>query len=304
MKIIFMGTSEFAVPALEKISHSKHEVLLVFTKAPNKSGRGQKVQNSPIHEVAEKLGLNIITPKTLKNAEIQNTIRDLNPDIIVVTSYGHIVPQAILDIPKYGCLNIHPSLLPRWRGAAPIERTILAGDHETAVCIMKMDAGLDTGDILSIQNIKLDKSETAGSLTNDLSILGAEMLMKVLDDIETIQPIKQSEDGVTYAHKLDKKEGIIDWSHTAAELDCMIRAFNPWPGCFFKYKDEYIKILSAEINNDSPSGTPGEVLDEYITIACGQGSSLKPLELQKQGKKALKLRDFLNGNRIKKGTLL
>lgn len=303
MKIVFMGTSEFAVPALEKMAMVGHDISLVLTKAPSKSGRGHKLHKSPIHQLSERLGLEVLTPGTLKSVEVQNIIRSENPDIIVVTSYGHIVPQSILDIPKYGCLNIHPSILPRWRGAAPIERTILVNDKETAVCIMKMDAGLDTGDVLTMKKVSIKPDATAESLSKSLADLGADMLIKVLDNIGSITPERQSSEGVTYAHKLRKDEGIINWSDTAEKINCMVRALNPWPGCFFKYKDEYIRILSAVIDTNEHSGVPGEVLDGNMRIACGSGC-LTPLELQRPGKRPLERKDFLNGMQIRKGVVL
>lgn len=298
-----MGTSEFAVPALQALNRSDHQIVAVFTKEPQKSGRGHKVHKSCVHLESEKINVPIFTPRTLKSSEIVNQITDLAPDIIVVTSYGHIIPQSILDIPKHGCLNIHPSLLPRWRGAAPIERTILAGDDETAVCIMKMDAGLDTGDILAQKYVPIELHIDADKLTKQLAEIGAGMLIDVINNIESITPIKQSEDGVTYAHKLTKEEVIINWHDSAAKIDRMIRAFNPWPGCFFTYNGEKIKIIEASFDNAQECNAPGTVLDKSFTICCGEGV-LRPIKLQRAGKNALQVKDFLNGMHIKPGTIL
>jgi methionyl-tRNA formyltransferase len=303
MNIIFMGTSLFAVPTLQALYDSNHFVTSVFTKAPSKSGRGHKIQKSPIHIEAEKLGLNVLTPNSLKKTEIAEQIKNLNPDVIIVAAYGHILPKAVLDIPKFGCLNIHPSLLPRWRGAAPIERTILAGDKETAVCIMQMDEGLDTGDILLMKRVFLDDKVASDSLSKKLSELGAQMLMETLHNITNTTPQKQSTEEVSYAAKLTKEEAIIDWHKSAAEIDKMIRAFNPWPGCFFNYKDEQIKILEASVEGGAGDGKSGQVMDKDFTICCGKGL-LKPLKLQRPGKKVLVAREFLNGMQIKIGTIL
>lgn len=304
MKIIFMGTSQFAVPALHTLSISPHEIVAVFTKEPQKSGRGHKVHKSAVHLEAEKINVPIFTPRTLKSSEIVNKIRELAPDITVVTSYGHIIPQSILDIPRHGCLNIHPSLLPRWRGAAPIERTILAGDKQTAVCIMKMDAGLDTGPILAQRLVEVDAYVYADALTKQLAAIGAEMLLGVIEKIDTITPIKQSEEGITYAHKLTKEEAIINWHDSAAKISRMIRAFNPWPGCFFSYNGEQIKIIEASFDSAQECSAPGTVLDKSFTICCGDGV-LRPTKLQRPGKNVLSVKDFLNGlQHINPGTIL
>ena len=303
MNIIFMGTSIFAVPALQALYNSDHFVTTVFTKASSKSGRGHKMQKSPVHIEAETLGLKILTPRSLKKPEILKTIQDLNPDVIIVASYGHIIPKTILEVPKFGGINIHPSLLPRWRGAAPIERTILNGDKETAVCIMQMDEGLDTGDILLMKELPLDNKVTSESLSKQLSELGAHMLIETLHNIENIVPQKQSSELVTYADKLTKEEAIIDWHQSAEAINRMVRAFNPWPSCFFIYKNEQIKILESEFSDEHVENNPGEVLDKNFTICCGKGS-LKPLKLQRPGKKPVAVRDFLNGTQIKPGTIL
>ncbi len=304
MNIIFMGTSNFAVPALHAVYNSDHFITAVFTKEPKKSGRGHKTQKSPIHIEAEKLELNILTPKSLKNDNIILAIDEMKPDVIVVTAYGHIIPKSILKIPRFGCINIHPSLLPRWRGASPIERTILAGDKETAVCIMQMDETLDTGDILLMQKIAINNDMTSQILSQKLAELGSHLLIEILSNITNITPQKQLAKGVTYAEKISKEEGSINWQKSATEIDRMIRAFNPWPGCFFCYQNEQIKITKAEVIDESRSGCkPGEVIDKNLTICCGKGL-LRPLILQRPGKKLVSGKDFINGMKIKPGTIL
>lgn len=298
-----MGTSAFAVPALQALINSDHEIVAVFTKEPQKSGRGHKVHKSPVHLEAEQVDIKIFTPRTLKTPEIIEEITKLAPDLMVVTAYGHIIPKKILDIPRHGCLNIHPSLLPRWRGAAPIERTILAGDDKTAVCIMRMDAGLDTGPILAQKELPLERNIYADKLTKQLAEIGAGMLLEVINNIENITPIKQSEDSVTYAHKLTKEEAVINWHDSAIKIDRMIRAFNPWPGCFFAYNGEQIKIIEAAVDSSQICDVPGTVLDKSFTICCGKGV-LQPLKLQRPGKNALPVKDFLNGLHINPGTIL
>jgi len=304
MKLVFMGTSEFAVPALEALHKSKHKILKVFTKAPAKAKRGHKLQKSPIHEAAELLKLPISYPVSLKASDVLDDLKSLDADVIIVAAYGHILRKPVLEMYKYGCLNIHPSLLPRWRGAAPIERTILHGDKKTALCIMQMDAGVDTGDILLKQEVDLEQNETSETLMKTMSLLGGEMIVKALDELPSLVPTKQSEEGVTYADKLSKEESIIDWNKSAEIIDRMIRAFNPWPGCSFEYEKENIKIIKAEANYSQDHGTkPGTILDKNFTIACGIGT-LSPLILQKPGKKSVHIKDFLNGTRITVGKVL
>ncbi len=305
MKVIFMGTPDMAVPALQALFDSSHQIVHVYTKPPAKSGRGQKINLSPIHDLANKLNLPVSCPTTLKTQEVVEQLASLNADIIVVAAYGHILPKNILDLCKYGCINIHPSLLPRWRGAAPIERTVLAGDTETAVCIMKMDVGLDTGDILLQQKITLDNQITTEKLYEKLAPIGAKLLIETLDNFENITPIPQSEEGVTYAKKLLKEESTIDWQQSAEQIDRMIRALNPWPGCFFKYKGEMVKVLKAKIINNIVNSELkiGEVIDNQLTINCAQGT-LQLLKLQRPGRNPLDLADFLRGSKILPGEIL
>lgn len=303
MKVIFMGTPEFAVPALKAIANSAHTLVAVYTKPPAKSGRGQKLVISPIHEIANNMNIPVYYPTSLKSPTIQHQIKELEADIVVVAAYGLILPQAVLDICPKGCLNIHPSLLPRWRGAAPIERTILAGDRETGVYVMQMDAGLDTGATLMLERFSMPPKITAPQLSDMLAIIGAKLIVKTLDQYDSLTPQPQSASEVTYANKLSKEESLINWSKSAAEIECMTRALNPWPGCFFVYKDEQIKILEAEIDSTNSTKSPGTVLNEKLEISCGSGI-LKPQRLQRPGKKPLVLSDFLRGFQIPAGTQL
>lgn len=308
MKVIFMGTSKFAVPALNAISNSGHELVAVFTKQPKKAGRDYQIHKSFVHIAAERIGTKIYTPKNLKSEDIRTEIKNLEADAIVVAAYGHILPVPILEIPRYGCINIHPSLLPRWRGAAPIERTILAGDEETAVCIMHMDAGLDTGDILSCKKVSVSERETSESLTATLAKLGSEMLVEVLNNINSFTPIKQSSDGVTYADKLAKIEAEISWGLSAEKIGRMVRALNPWPGCYFNFDNEHIKVCEATLGEEKEQNkaqnVPGTLLDKDFNVRCGDGSVLKLLKLQRPGKKILSAKDLLNGLRLKPGSIL
>ncbi len=294
-----MGTPKFACPTLEKlIADDAFEIVAVYTREPQIAGRGHKLQNSPIHELALKNGLKVITPKTLRNAETQKEFSDLKADAAVVVAYGLILPQEILSGTKFGCFNIHPSLLPRWRGAAPIQRTIMAQDKKTAVCIMKMDAGLDSGDVVSCQEFTLEQSETYAQLEEKFSNVGAEMMVETLQEawVGKLVETKQNNDSVTYAKKLEKSECEIDWKKSAAEIDAQIRALNGSLGAFFNYKDEKIKIFSCEIiDENSCENEAGKVLSEFL-IQCGKGV-IRPLILQKPGKKAVAIDEFLLGLR-------
>ena len=293
-----MGTPHFACPTLQKlIEDPQFEIIAVYTREPQIAGRGQKLQNSPIHELALKNNLKVITPKTLKNAETQKEFCDLKADAAVVVAYGLILPQAILDGTKYGCFNIHPSLLPRWRGAAPIQRTIMDGDKETAVCIIKMDAGLDSGDIVWQENYPLKGSETYKELEEKFSIIGAEILLKTLKAAQEgkLNPIKQDDALATYAKKLDKSECEIDWKKSAFEIDCHIRGLSGSLGAFFNLNDEKVKIFSCEIiDQTSKKNEPGKILNEQFFIQCGQGI-IKPTMLQRPGKRAVMIDEFLLG---------
>ncbi len=303
MKIIFMGTSDFAVPALEALYKSKHEVVAVVSRPPAEAGRGQKITLSPVQKCAEDLGLKTIYPKSLRKEEAQKEIRELSADIIVVAAYGNILPKEVLEICKYGCLNIHPSTLPRWRGAAPVERTILAGDSTTSVCIMQMDEGLDTGDILMQRDLNVSDNETSESLRKITAEIGAKLLIETLDNLSSIKPRKQSEIGLTYADKLQKEEGKINWHDSVEVIDRKIRAFNPWPGSYFEFKGEQIKLIEASCIKKEVSEKVGTVIDDQMTIVCN-GGVVQPKILQRPGKRAMSLKELLNGFKIAKGILL
>lgn len=292
-----MGTPEFACPTLKKLLiDPKFEIVAVYSREPQIAGRGHKLQNSPIHNLALQHGLKIITPKTLRGAEVQKEFSAFNADAAVVVAYGLILPQEILDGTKSGCFNIHPSLLPRWRGAAPIQRTIMAGDQETAVCVIKMDKGLDSGEIVAKQNYKLSGTETYAELEKEFSEIGAEILAKSLKG--DLRGTKQDEDGLTYAKKLEKSECEINWKKSAEEIDCHIRGLSGSLGAFFMLGEEKIKIFSAEIlDKNSCENTAGEISESDFSIQCGMGI-IRPLNLQRQGKKAMLVEEFLLGFKL------
>ena len=297
MKIIFMGTPEFAVPTL-KLLQQKHQIVGVYTQAPKPAGRGQTETLSPVHNLANQLDLSVFTPKTLRKEEAQKEFIALGADLAVVVSYGLILPKEILTSCPYGCINIHPSLLPKFRGAAPMPRTILAGEKETAMCIMQMDEGVDTGDILLMEKMPLDEQITYMELYRSMAQLGAEMLMQVLDKIDHLTPEKQSEIGACYASKITKEEGELNWHEPSEQLMRKVRALNPWPGTFFYSNGEKIKVLAAKFDNNVHNYEPGTIIDsKLLTIACLSGS-FQPLILQRPGKNPLAVADFLRGNKI------
>ncbi|MDA0820276.1 MAG: methionyl-tRNA formyltransferase [Proteobacteria bacterium] len=300
MTIAFMGTPDFAVPALVALHEAGHELACVYTQPPRPAGRGKKLQPSPVHRKAKELGIEVRHPTSLKNQDAQAEFAALQADVAVVSAYGLILPQAVLDAPSYGCLNIHASILPRWRGAAPIHRAILAGDAETGVTIMQMEAGLDTGPMLAKVITPID-AKTTGELTEELAELGANAMVGVLNDLEHLAAIPQDDGAATYAPKIDKAEARIDWSKPAEEIERLARGLAPFPGAWFESDGERVKLLRAELAEGS--GNPGEVLNEDFTIACGSGA-IRPLRLQRAGKPAMDREDFLRGNPIAKGTIL
>ncbi|MFI4984129.1 MAG: methionyl-tRNA formyltransferase [Rickettsiales bacterium] len=300
MKIVFMGTPGFAVSALTKLIESGHDIVGVYTKEPKPAGRGYAEIKSQIQQLAEANGLRVFTPKNFKTQEAIDELKGLEPDLAVVAAYGLILPAAVLNIPKYGCINIHPSLLPRWRGAAPLQRTIFEGDTQTAVCVMQMDEGMDTGDILLQKNLALDDKITASELHDLAAEIGAEMVLEAVDKIATITKVKQSAEGVTHAKKLTAMDEVIDWKKSAREINCQIRALSPRPGAHFKFNNEKIKIITADYTNEAHSHSSGEVLDDKLSIACGIGV-LKPTLLQREGKKMIYTDAFLRGFAIPKG---
>lgn len=303
MRIIFMGTPKFAVPTLLKLLETQEfEVVAVYTKAPKASGRGMTIIKSPVHILAEAYNIPTVTPKTLRGEEALLVLKKFNADIVVVAAYGIILPISVLEATKHGCINIHPSALPRWRGAAPIQRTIMAGDKRTALCIMKMNEGLDTGDVILRHDIDIPDNITAFELEDIMAKLGSENLMRALQLIRTEQATfeKQAEDGATYASKIDKLEEKIDWKKTASEIHYQIRTFSPRPGAHFIYKNEIIKIIEAVIVEDLDNNTlsPGLVIDDKLTIACSSGF-IQPTLLQREGRKMLYTDAFLRGFSIK-----
>ncbi len=310
MKIAFLGTSAFAVPALRALVEAGHDVALVYTRAPKPAGRGQQERKTPVHELADQLGLTVHTPRSLRSDEEAASFKALDLDAAVVVSYGHILPKSFLDAPVLGCINIHGSLLPRWRGAAPIHRAILAGDAETGVTTMRMDEGLDTGPMLLAESTPISAADTAESVHDRLAELGARLIVSTLDGLmrKSIDAVVQPEEGVTYAHKLGKEEGVLDWRRPAAEIERKVRAFHPWPGTSFDApRDngvERIKVLAATLT--LAGGTPGTVSiarDGFPVVTCGVGG-LKLLKLQRPGKSAQSADAFLRGFALGAGTVL
>jgi methionyl-tRNA formyltransferase len=306
MRIAFLGTSEFAVPALQALVDAGHEVVAVYTRAPKPAGRGNKERKTPVHQLAERLGLAVRTPKTLKTDEEAAAFKALDLDAAVVVSYGHILTRAFLDAPVLGCVNIHGSLLPRWRGAAPIHRAILAGDAETGVTTMRMDEGLDTGPMLLAERTPISAADTAETVHDRLAEMGATLIVSTLDGLmrRSIDPTPQPDEGVTYAHKLGKEEGVLDWRRPAAELERKVRAFHPWPGTSFTYNGEAIKVLGATLV--LAGGAPGAVTvarDGFPVVACGVGG-LRLVKLQRPGKSAQDADAFLRGFALPAGTVL
>ena len=296
MNVIFMGTPDFAVPSLQNLISSKeHNVVAVFSQKPKSKGRGMKITKSPVHELSDFYKIPVHTPATLRKNESFKLIDSISADIIIVVAYGFIIPKNILESKKYGCLNIHPSKLPKYRGAAPLQRTIIEGEKETAVCIMQMDEGLDTGDIILQENFFLSLRITLQELHDKCAQIGADLLLKTLNNIETLPRIKQSDVGVTYAHKLTKEESRINWHDSAFKIDCMVRGMNPWPGVFFEIQNKKVKILETEYSNIDHSFEIGLILNKSFDIACGKGilniKSVKP-----EGKPEMSAKAYLNAN--------
>ena len=306
LRIAFMGTPDFAVAALRALIAAGHDVVAVYAQPPKPAGRGHQVQKTPVHIAAEESGIAVFTPKTLRDAAEQQKFAALNLDVAVVAAYGLILPRAVLDMPRFGCINIHASLLPRWRGAAPIQRSILAGDAESGVTIMQMEAGLDTGAMLLADKCPITPTTTAGSLHDALAAMGARLIVPVLESVAagTLKPVPQPADGVTYAAKLTRDDGRIDWQKPAVEIDRQIRGLQPWPGCFFMLGNEPVKLLATEIVPDSTGKPAGTIIADDFTVACGQGNdggALRLLRVQRAGKNATDGASFLRGQRIEVG---
>ncbi|MFL6760441.1 methionyl-tRNA formyltransferase [Sphingomonas sp.] len=299
MRIIFMGSPAFAVPSLNALVEAGHEVVAAYCQPPRPAGRGKTERKTAVHERAEQLGIEVRAPRTLRDDEEQARFRGLDADLAVVAAYGLILPKPILEAPKAGCINVHASLLPRWRGAAPIQRAILGGDEISGVTLMRMDEGLDTGPMLARQTLDI-RHKNAGQVSEELANLGARMLVDWLDNPTPAKP--QPIAGATYASKIGKGEARIDWSKPAEEVERQVRAFDPVPGAWFEVGGERIKLLEAAVGSDA-SGTPGEVLDECLSVACGRGY-IRPLKVQRAGRGAMTPGELLRGFPIPKGTIL
>jgi methionyl-tRNA formyltransferase len=300
MRIVFMGTPEFAVPTLDALLAAGHEVAAVYCQPPRPAGRGKAPRPSPVQQRAEAAGVEVRTPLTLRGPAEQEAFRALEAEVAVVAAYGLILPQPILEAPYWGCLNVHASLLPRWRGAAPIQRAILAGDRQTGVTIMQMDRGLDTGPMLASWPTRTER-KTAGELTEELAVIGAETMVSVLANLGRIGPRPQREEQATYAPKIEKHEAKLDFSRTGAEAERQVRAFNPWPGAFFEHEGERVKVLRADVSDRSAE--PGTVLDERLAIACAEGA-LVPTLVQRAGRAPMAAEEMLRGFAIPRGTRL
>jgi methionyl-tRNA formyltransferase len=302
LRLIFMGTPDFSVPTLLELVAHGHEIAAVYTRAAKPAGRGMKLQPTPVEQEARRLGIAVETPTTLKTPEALQAFRAHDADAAVVVAYGMILPQAILDAPKLGCFNLHASLLPRWRGAAPINRAIMAGDAETGVMVMKMDAGLDTGDVAVAERIAISDAMTASDLHDALARLGGDLMVRAIGALERgkLQLTKQSDEGVSYAAKIDKAEARIDWSRRAREVLRHIHGLSPFPGAWCEMPIEgqavRVKILRCAIA--AGAGEAGELLDDQLTVACGEGA-IRILELQRAGKAPMKAKDFLRGTPLK-----
>ena len=330
MRLAFMGTPDFAVPSLRALVEAGHEIAAVYSQPPRPAHRGKKLTPSPVHQLAEQLGLEVRTPVSLRHEDDKAAFAALDLDACVVAAYGLILPRAVLDAPLHGCLNVHGSLLPRWRGAAPVQRAILAGDETTGVTIMQMEAGLDTGPML-LKGETPAAHKTAGELTQEIAELGARLMVQVLGDLAAYPPVVQPDEGVTYAAKIEKAEARLDFTQSAAQVERQIRAFNPMPGAFFELNGERLRVHGAEIispvpcegRGPSPYGSaqndeqemgprlrgepgkvvPGTILDDQLTIACADGA-IRPAIIQRAGRPAMPLADFLRGFAVAPGTVI
>lgn len=305
MRLAFMGTPEFSVPVLSELIAAGHDIAAVYTRAPQPSGRGHKLTPSPVHRFAQGYGLEVRTPKNFKTKEVCDAFAALDLDVAIVVAYGLILPQTILDAPRHGCLNLHASLLPRWRGAAPIQRAVMAGDDKTGVQVMRMEAGLDTGPVLLSEIVEIAKTDTAGALHDKLSQIGAQLGPRALAALErgALVETPQSDAGVTYADKISPAEARIDWSRPAADVDCHIRGLSPFPGAWFEAAGTRIKALFSR--ESVGAGAPGEILEmgDSIKVACGAGA-VDLISLQRSGKKAQQAEEFLRGFSLRIGDRL
>ncbi len=307
LRIAFMGTPDFAAQTLTALAKTDHDIVCVYTQPPRPAGRGKQLRKSPVHELALSLGLPVRTPKTLRDEKVQAHFAALDLDVAIIVAYGLILPIDVLQAPGFGCLNLHGSLLPRWRGAAPIQRSIMAGDEKTGVQVMQMEEGLDTGPVLLSQSIDIMPDETAGSLHDKLARAGAALLPLALSRLEENNLVSQpqSDEGITYAHKIDKAEARIDWSLPAIELDRLIRGLSPFPGAWFELPTPKgkVRIKALMCHLESGQGQSGQVLDDRLLVACGKGA-LRLTRLQRAGKGAQTAEDFLRGQAVPVGTNL
>ena len=307
LRVVFMGTPDFAVPTLMEIVGQGHEVVAVYSQPPRPAGRGMEERKSPVHEKAELLGLPVFTPTSLRSEEEQAKFVALEADVAVVVAYGLLLPKAILDAPENGCLNLHGSLLPRWRGAAPIQRAIMAGDPETGVEVMRMGEGLDTGPVCMIERITITDTMTAGDLHDKMMVLGADLMVRALAALSrgALAEMEQEEEGVLYAKKIEKAESRIDFSNSAIDVHNHIRGLSPFPGAWcemdIKGKKQRVKIIRSELATGE--GEPGQLLGEDMTIACGEGA-IRLIELQRSGKGAMKAEEFQRGASLKVGEII
>ena len=305
MRIVFMGTPDFAVPSLQALIDAGHDVCAVYTQPDKPQGRKQILTAPPVKTLALEHDIPVFQPNTLKNEDEQARLRELAPEVIIVVAYGKLLPKAVLDIPPHGCINVHGSLLPRWRGAAPIQWAVIAGDEMAGVTTMQMAEGLDTGDMLLTYETKIGEKETAGELFDRLAQSGAELLTQTLVKLDEITPRPQDDAQSCYAHMLDKQMAVIDWSKSAHEIDCLIRGLNPWPIALTTLSGERLKVFAAE--KAAGNGEPGTVLEadpkKGLTVACGEGA-LKLIEIQLVGGKRMKATDFLRGHSLEVGVKL
>ncbi|MGN6497535.1 MAG: methionyl-tRNA formyltransferase [Tsuneonella sp.] len=300
MRIVFMGTPEFAVPTLRALHEAGHTLLAAYTQPPRPAGRGKRLQPSPVQREAETLGIPVRCPPSLKGADAQAEFAALGANLAVVAAYGLILPQAVLDAPAHGCLTVHASLLPRWRGAAPIQRAIMAGDAVTGITIMQMEAGLDTGPMLATARTPME-DKTSGELTEELAEIGAQLMVGTLIDLPALHAVAQDDAEATYAPKIDKAEARIDWTGDAEAIERQVRALAPFPGAWFELDGERIKVLRAEVIGRE--GKPGRTLDDALTIACGY-AALRPSQVQRAGKPAMDAAAFLRGKAVPAGTIV
>jgi methionyl-tRNA formyltransferase len=306
LRVVFMGTPDFAVPTLSEILGQGHEVVAVYSRAPKPAGRGMDEQKTPVHRLADRFGIPVFTPRTLREEQAQADFASLGADVAVVVAYGLILPKPVLDAPALGCLNLHGSLLPRWRGAAPIQRAIMAGDAETGVMVMRMDEGLDTGPVAMVEKIVIGPDMTAQDLHDRMATLGADLMVRALAALDrgSLSFVPQADEGVTYAAKIEKAEARIDWSRPASEIHNKVRGLSPFPGAWFEADlgkgPERVKVLRTTLA--AGTGAPGTLIDNDLTVACGEGA-VRLVEVQRAGAKAMKAIDFLNGAKVGPGAV-